>query len=227
MKYLIWDVDGTLYRSNPLLTAELERVNRQFVTELFPDLSPEQGWQKFLDTKRETKSATLAFRKLANISFKRLGANFESAIAKIPYLKEDPRLINMFSKLSSKPGLTSFAFRNGTKAYTLTTLKRLGLGEIKHSDLEFGPFKRVYGAYDDFQTAKPDPKPFKYFRDNLGVPPGDIIWIGDRIEVDLLPAKRLGMKTVLVWVNEVPQVFKEQIDFHVPTVYDVLPLLML
>ncbi len=42
---------------------------------------------------------------------------------------------------------------------------------------------------------KPDPKLFQMAIDQLGVPPSEIVFVGDSFERDILPAKALGMMT--------------------------------
>jgi HAD superfamily hydrolase (TIGR01509 family) len=51
---------------------------------------------------------------------------------------------------------------------------------------------------DDFPITKPDPRYYKMIADALGVSPECCIMVGDRIDKDVIPAKQVGMKTVLV-----------------------------
>ena len=44
---------------------------------------------------------------------------------------------------------------------------------------------------------KPDPRAFTTVADALGVAPGECIMVGDRIDNDIVPAKSLGMATIL------------------------------
>jgi len=48
--------------------------------------------------------------------------------------------------------------------------------------------------------AKPDPKIFTAALEKAGCEPEEAIMIGDRIDNDIIPAKKLGMKTV--WVRQ-------------------------
>lgn len=45
---------------------------------------------------------------------------------------------------------------------------------------------------------KPNPEAFKQVCDSVGIPPEKSISIGDQVASDILPAKALGMKTILV-----------------------------
>jgi len=62
-----------------------------------------------------------------------------------------------------------------------------------------------YFQYDlvseELGLAKPDPLFFQIILDKLGVRPEEAVMVGDRLDNDIAPAKRLGLKTIriLVW----------------------------
>lgn len=45
-------------------------------------------------------------------------------------------------------------------------------------------------------VAKPDPRFFARVCSELGVPPGDVAYVGDRVDNDVLPAQAAGMRAV-------------------------------
>jgi HAD superfamily hydrolase (TIGR01549 family) len=51
---------------------------------------------------------------------------------------------------------------------------------------------------EDIGKAKPDPGFFNYILRKLGVEAYEAIMIGDRLDNDIIPAKKLGMMTILV-----------------------------
>jgi putative hydrolase of the HAD superfamily len=51
---------------------------------------------------------------------------------------------------------------------------------------------------DDFGITKPDPRYLEQIARACGVKPEECIMVGDRIDNDIIPAKQVGMKTVLV-----------------------------
>ena len=69
----------------------------------------------------------------------------------------------------------------------------LNLGEYK---------KALFTGEPDIR--KPSELAFKQVCDSLGFSPADCISIGDQIETDILPAKSIGMKTILT-KNESPK----------------------
>lgn len=62
-----------------------------------------------------------------------------------------------------------------------------------------------YFAYDlvseEMGVSKPDPLFFQIILDCLGVSPQEAVMVGDRVDNDIVPAKRLGLKTIrfLFW----------------------------
>jgi len=51
---------------------------------------------------------------------------------------------------------------------------------------------------NDFSITKPDPRYYEQIIQVFGVAPQQCIMVGDRIDNDIIPAKRLGMKTILI-----------------------------
>jgi HAD superfamily hydrolase (TIGR01509 family) len=65
-----------------------------------------------------------------------------------------------------------------------------------------------YGALFDaaisgaaLDTAKPDPRILRAAAEACGVAPGECLMIGDRVDVDIVPARRLGMSTIWLRVG--------------------------
>lgn len=209
MQYLIWDVDGTLYPSTPEGKKLLEEIYAQKVKEeLRIDFEKAKAW--FKTKKMLYKSSTLTFLALSIGPLKEVAEYFDKTFAeKIP-IKKDPKLIELFEKLKN---YQHYALRNGTLKGTYRILKRLGLDQIKWKGCEFGPFKKVWATLDTMGVPKPHPAVFEYVRTYLFLkekgrfPKSEkearkfaqkILMIGDRKEVDLEPARRLGMNGALV-----------------------------
>jgi HAD superfamily hydrolase (TIGR01549 family) len=75
---------------------------------------------------------------------------------------------------------------------------------------------------DDFAITKPDPRYFEQIALNAHAKPGECIMVGDRIDKDVIPAKQLGMKTILIRSglhrNQQPRVPFEIPDIELLTV---------
>lgn len=47
-------------------------------------------------------------------------------------------------------------------------------------------------------VAKPDPAFFRRMADELGLEPGEVMYVGDRLDNDILPAQEVGMHAVFI-----------------------------
>jgi FMN phosphatase YigB (HAD superfamily) len=56
----------------------------------------------------------------------------------------------------------------------------------------------IVGSSERWGVSKPDPRFFQAIIDQSGLAPGEIAYIGDRIDNDVLPALRLGMQAVFI-----------------------------
>lgn len=209
MKYLVWDVDGTLYPSTPKGKDLVKKIYEKKIIEVYGKI-PENLQEWFSLKKKEYKSSTLTFLTLAIGPLKKVAEYFDKTFAeKIP-IKKDPKLIELFERLKN---YEHYALRNGTYKGTIKILKRLELDKIKWKDCEFGPFKKVWATLDTMGVPKPHPAVFEYvrtylfFKEKGRFPKNEneakkfakkITVIGDREKVDLEPARRLGMKGILV-----------------------------
>ncbi|MBL7159137.1 HAD family hydrolase [Candidatus Microgenomates bacterium] len=204
IKILIWDVDGTLYQSSSYYQAiAREEVNLLAKTK---GISIHEASQLLKEKKKIYKSATRTLVELGCGDIKEVGKAIE-AKDKEKHFQKDPKLLAVFKKLFQ---FRHLVLRNGTYKGTLETLKVLGFGK-------FWPFERVFGVVDDFETVKPDPIIFEKLLAYTKLPADQHLMIGDRVEVDLVPAKKIGMKTCLAWSKS----DDPNVDFILPTVYDI------
>jgi putative hydrolase of the HAD superfamily len=65
-------------------------------------------------------------------------------------------------------------------------------------------FFEVWGVSDDLGLQKPDPGLFVHALHLAGVEPGRAVMVGDRLDYDVRPAARAGMRTVWVLRGEAP-----------------------
>lgn len=75
---------------------------------------------------------------------------------------------------------------------------------------------------DDFEITKPDPRYFEQMIQRIGVSTEECIMVGDRIDNDIVPAKQLGMKTILIRVglhkDQQPRLPIEQPDIELESI---------
>jgi HAD superfamily hydrolase (TIGR01549 family) len=65
-------------------------------------------------------------------------------------------------------------------------------------------FMEVWGVSDDVGFAKPDPRLFAHVLYLAGEAPPHVAMVGDRLDYDIRPARRIGMRTVWVLRGEAP-----------------------
>jgi putative hydrolase of the HAD superfamily len=66
------------------------------------------------------------------------------------------------------------------------------------------PFFEVWGVSEDLGLQKPDPALFLHAMRTAGVDPARAVMVGDRLDYDVRPARRAGMRTVWVLRGEAP-----------------------
>ena len=71
---------------------------------------------------------------------------------------------------------------------------------------------------DDIKERKPVLDGFYLMIKKSGLPPREILYVGDRVKVDVLPAKELGIKTCLVWDKS------DEADYSFEKFEDILSL---
>lgn len=106
---------------------------------------------------------------------------------------------------------THIIVTNTSRKGTVRTLELLGL--------PLRIFRGIITA-DDVSYSKPDLEPYVKALEMTACPPHQHVSIGDREKVDIFPAKKLGMRTILVWGAS------DVADVCIPTVYDVPNVLL-
>jgi HAD superfamily hydrolase (TIGR01549 family) len=79
-------------------------------------------------------------------------------------------------------------------------------GEVRTAMRREGlePFFEVWGVSDDLGVGKPDPALFELAVKAAGVAPDAGVMVGDRLDYDIRPAKRVGMRTIWMLRGEAP-----------------------
>lgn len=210
VKVLIWDFDGTLYDFSavPDLKKEIHAGEIQTIID-HKGWSGEKAEAEYGKLKQKIIGGTATAAKLSNISIAQAVVEGEKYIDRSKYLSKNERLRTLFEKLHS---FRHYLLVNGIQKATTQALIALGLSP--------GIFREIVTS-ETVGVNKPDPKGFQYILNKTILPPSSHLMIGDREDVDLVPAKKLGMKTCLVWSKEKSSIA----DVVIPTVYDVDSLL--
>lgn len=185
LKFLVWDLDGTLYPPVPELE---ETINSEVLKALASslDCSEVEATAYYSDKKKQLKSSTRVLNS-AGID----GHDFFTKLwQKLPldqYIKPNPKLQKLFA--SSQQFTHVLHTNSNTLEVVKLKLNCLGLSIDNFSSILVFP----RAGYQ-----KPDQEAFEMILETTGQMAEQILYIGDRPEVDLLPAKKVGLHTVLV-----------------------------
>lgn len=207
VKAVGFDVDGTLYHSTPQMhewiggeiirlgAAKFDKPLEQFAREYEARLAEVGGNTKTLDSLGLKGSAI-----------------FGQIWDEMPleqFIKPDARLLAVLNELSRRYKL--FILSNGSESQVQHKLEMLGLSEVG--------FEFVLCCYDH-GWAKPDRAPFDYALEQLGLPPENVIYVGDREEVDVVGSMAANMLAILVGGKG-----ETRAQARVETVYDIVSVL--
>jgi putative hydrolase of the HAD superfamily len=179
---IVFDLDGTLY-VNDELALEITKAASLYIGGL-KGISPDEAAILIAETReRLTKksgsdtSLTLACNELGGDT-----ASFHRAItpeiSPESFLRPDKRVVKLISSLSVKFEL--YIYTNNNRILSTRTLSALGIA---------GHFRKVF-TIEDFQRPKPDRKALGDILALLGGGPENILFVGDRYDIDLrLPAE--------------------------------------
>lgn len=201
IKIIAWDMDTTLYKPDPALGKAffdgcIEEVAR------VKNLSFADAKKIFEEARLPTNSSSQALMTLKVGDYWTCW-RVQKRIGKINYLHKDPKLPKLFEQLS---GFHHFIISNSVREEIKTVLSAIGLSPSY--------FEKCI-SIEDIGEPKPSLKPFELLLKITGLPADQHVYIGDREKVDIVPAKKLGMKTILVWGKS------EIADLSLPSVYDV------
>lgn len=190
LRAIILDLEGTLY-SNKLLTSRYDSEIRSVLGER--RLIPRRSAGQLIQATQEQLTARFTFRPPVATVLESLGidrATLYEAVERVDpkmYLKPRPRLAAFIHRLASRYSLAILTDTSTCQA------KRV----IHALGLDSEEFRIILGG-DKVKNIKPHSEPFRTIAQFLCADYGDCVSIGDRVYIDLAPAKKLGMKTVLV-----------------------------
>ncbi len=187
---LLLDFDSTLYTNPAYATFQtevlIERLARERGESLEKTKSLLEGF------KAELRAAGAGATSLGNL-FVRLGVSIETSIAwreelidPFDWLAPDPLLDKALEDLASRFDLALVT--NNPASVGRRGLAALGVE---------GRIECIVGI-DDTLRSKPDTAPYSLAARRLGIEATACISIGDRYDVDLVPALALGMGAILV-----------------------------
>ena len=195
-KAVLFDLDDTLWPIAPVI-AQAELTLHAWLGQHAPRVAASFS----IDTLRQARLALLARQPELHLD---LGALRRAALlAAFEQAGEDPAKVALAMD-------HFFAARNAVSPYAdvIAGLERLGrrvlLGSISNGNADLGaiglaPHFTVSVAAHQFGCAKPDPAIFLDACRQLGVAPGEAVYVGDDLLLDVRGAQQAGLRAV--WLN--------------------------
>jgi len=207
---VIFDLEGTLFNSPQLakkhheaivnLIADRKRISSKAARTLFSSARTN------LFTQLEYEPATVTTAISLGINRHEFFEATES-IDPSQFVQPNHRLKRMLSDL-----------RELSKVGLLTNVSRKTVAAILNAlELDTSEFEAIVSG-DEVPENKPSPYPFLKTVSNLHVRPSRTVMVGDRIAIDLMPAKKLNMTTILIGKLDNPS---PHVDFAVNDVAEV------
>lgn len=183
IKAIVFDLDGTLYVSEPFEQVVWESAAR-YAGELL-GVSPDEGGRRLRDIRLQLTEQRGTVQTLA-VAIETIGGTvpelhrrFAEELEPHPYIEPDPRVPALVAALRQR--YISWLLTNNNRTLTDKILVRLGLENA---------FDRVITINDTWRP-KPDDSVLDEILAELGLPPSQVLFVGDRYDIDLrLPAER-------------------------------------
>ena len=202
VKAVGFDVDGTLYHAPEAMSVEVGKILIQKAAEALSQ-DPDELAEEYLKRRDEYRSNTQTLNSFG-LDGERIFQDVWDTIAIEKYVIPDKKLVKMIETLKKKYKL--FIITNGSGSQVERKITYLGLDYH-----DFDP--RIY-CYDQ-GWVKPEPAPFLAAIESLNLKPEEIVYVGDREDIDIEGAKAVSMKTILVGGSS------PVADASCETVYDI------
>ncbi|RLG04972.1 MAG: hypothetical protein DRN61_01990 [Thaumarchaeota archaeon] len=184
VKAVVFDLDGTLYKSESYVRQLIDGI-RDSLAEIL-SISSQEAEKLIQELRLRFGSITLGLKSLG-IERSTFYDKLVGKLAPEKLIKPSSSMLEMlleFKKMGLKIGCHTNASRK--------------LAEKVFKALQIDP--RIFDVLVTCDDADPKPTPSGYLKilKALKLKPGEVMYVGDRWRVELEPARRLGMKTVLI-----------------------------
>jgi HAD superfamily hydrolase (TIGR01509 family) len=213
---IFFDLGCTLVDEDPAHRVRLAQASR-LLSQRGLRVSVEELWQ-------ESERASGAFARYPIVgALVRLGVAEDEAHALRAAAAYDHRHERLYPGVADLLAKLAGSFRLGVIAnQSLGTEQRMREHGIRD-------FFSVVAASAELELAKPDLAIFRWALERAGCAAADALMVGDRLDNDIAPAKRLGMRTVRVRQGiargQAPRTAEETPDFTIDAIADLAGVL--
>ena len=190
---IIWDLDGTLYDPSIQMFSEARKLSYEKLAGI-KGISVQEAKHLYEETYSRLGSNTQTFEFLGlgrayQLPDRKAVIKVTDEVDRTRFLSKDEKLIGLFEGLN---GYRHVLLTNSGRVGALKTLDAIGLPEKV--------FSGVFTA-DDFMHSKPHPWAFLTALDFLDEYFHNVLSVGDRDKIDIVPARNLGLMTCKVWAG--------------------------
>lgn len=183
---IIWDVDETLYFSQK--TIKLSRFVF-FLLYIRDEIKNISEFFSLVDSFKEKEKLKRWFEISAeklNEPYSKVMCLAEKILKKENHIKENIKLVSFFSRSKKKHLILS----NSSSGSAKRVLLKLGFNS-------FDDFLEIIGI-DNNDQPKPSIESLEKILSKHSIRPNKCLMIGDSVKSDINPAKKVGMKTILI-----------------------------
>lgn len=195
VKFVGFDLDGTLYKPSKEMSDIIRNKISEKILEKRSDLKNLENARKLFENKyKELNSGT---KVLKDVGFENPKKVMDECLATANitnFISKDIKLINLMNEIKKK-----------YKSLYLITHSPKDSAEKKLQKIGISPelFDHTFFSNEEFN--KYDGGAFIEVMKKIGFgKSSEHVYIGDKLESDILPAKKLGMKTIAVW-SSIPE----------------------
>ncbi|MBI5485049.1 MAG: HAD family hydrolase [Deltaproteobacteria bacterium] len=186
---IVFDLDGTLY-VNDAFASLIQDAAANYIAGLRA-ISPAEARQLIDGTRRRLSEESGTIQTLSAVctelggSVRELHVIFAEKLRPEAWLVRDERVVHLLAKLSEKYPL--YIYTNNNRALATRIVSYLGLSDF---------FRRIF-AIDDNWLPKPDEQMLTRILSEIGLAPAEVLFVGDRYDVDLRVPEQFGCPVYL------------------------------
>ena len=189
-RFVGFDLDGTLYKSTPEINDRVRVRIAERILEKMPELGDvKKAREEFERRYAELESGAKVLNSVGYNNSREVMNECVATADVVDLIPEDPALVGILNQI-----------KNAYERVYLITSSPKESGEIKLRKIGINPcyFDEAIFGEDDF--SKSDGSAFKeMFRRMKDYEPFNYIYVGDRAEADIIPARKLGIRAISVW----------------------------
>ena len=201
-----FDLDGTLYKTTPAMNNRVRTRIAEKILEKLPALESVEKSRNFFETHyKELSSGTRVLEEVGYENYREVMDECLATANIIDLIKPDMELNNILEDIHS--GYITYLLTSSPEQLALKKLEKIGINPELFHVKTFSDTPYIGHKHDG--TA------FQYVIGATSISADDHVYIGDKLNSDILPAKKLGMRTVAVW-SEIPEA-----DYSIKNIHDI------